>query len=104
MKHSFGAGFVRQLKKLPRVVEEKFYKQLAYLITDLRHPSLRAKKFDETQAIWQARVDDHFRFYLKGEVVLYEFTSRALVTRSINRGDRIVPQVHKISTAVTLVV
>ena len=65
MKHIFIDRFVRQLKKMPRVVEEKFYKQLAYLLTDIRHPSLRAKKFDETQGIWQARVDDHFRFYFQ---------------------------------------
>ena len=65
MKHIFIDRFVRQLKKMPRVVEEKFYKQLTYLLTDIRHPSLRAKKFDETQGIWQARVDDHFRFYFQ---------------------------------------
>ena len=65
MRHIFIDRFVRQLKKMPRVVEEKFYKQLTYLLTDIRHPSLRAKKFDETQGIWQARVDDHFRFYFQ---------------------------------------
>ncbi|MFH1170898.1 MAG: hypothetical protein V1704_05045 [Candidatus Vogelbacteria bacterium] len=63
MKHVFSDHFVRQLKKLPMVVERKFYKQLKYLLADIRYPSLRTKKFDETQGIWQARVDDHYRFY-----------------------------------------
>ena len=67
MKHVFSARFVRQLKKLPMVVEEKFYKQLEYLLADIRYPSLRAKKFNETQGIWQARVDDHYRFYFQIE-------------------------------------
>jgi len=32
-------------------------RRLAFLLRDLRHPSLRAKKYDEAQGIWQARVD-----------------------------------------------
>jgi hypothetical protein len=30
---------------------------------DLRHPSLRAKKFDESQNLWQSRVNRDWRFY-----------------------------------------
>jgi plasmid maintenance system killer protein len=30
---------------------------------NLRHPSLRAKKYDERQDLWQARVNKDWRFY-----------------------------------------
>lgn len=30
---------------------------------DLRHPSLRAKKYDESRDVWQARINDDWRFY-----------------------------------------
>jgi plasmid maintenance system killer protein len=33
------------------------------LLSDLRHPSLRAKKHDEARGIWQARVNAGWRFY-----------------------------------------
>ncbi len=42
-------------------------KQLDYLLKNLRHPSLRAKKFDVTENLWQARVDWNWRFYFKIE-------------------------------------
>ena len=30
---------------------------------NLQHPSLRAKKYDESEDLWQARVNDDWRFY-----------------------------------------
>ncbi|HEY4476414.1 MAG TPA: hypothetical protein VJB69_00270 [Candidatus Paceibacterota bacterium] len=38
----------------------------------MRYPSLRAKKYDEGSDIWQARVDDHYRFYfqIKGDTYI----------------------------------
>ena len=44
-------------------VHRKLEKQVAYLLRDIRHPSLRAKKYDESNGIWQARVDKNIRFY-----------------------------------------
>jgi len=32
---------------------------------NLHHPSLRAKKYDESKNLWQARVNDDWRFYFK---------------------------------------
>jgi plasmid maintenance system killer protein len=32
-------------------------------VRNLNHPSLRAKKFDEANGRWQARVNDDWRFY-----------------------------------------
>lgn len=55
--------FERSFRKLPLRTRKAFEKQHAFLLADLRHPSLRAKKYDETRGIWQARVTDNARFY-----------------------------------------
>ena len=44
-------------------VQKAFIKQINYLARDLHHPSLRAKKFDEGLDVWQARINDDWRFY-----------------------------------------
>jgi plasmid maintenance system killer protein len=47
----------------PVPIRKAFYKQLALLALDRRHPSLQAKKYDESGGIWQARVNRDWRFY-----------------------------------------
>jgi mRNA interferase RelE/StbE len=47
---------------LPQV-RKAFAKQLGFLLNQLGHPSLRAKKYDEANDIWQARVNRSWRFY-----------------------------------------
>ena len=42
----------------PPEVQKAFGKQLTNLLRDLRHPSLRAKKYEERTALWQARIND----------------------------------------------
>jgi plasmid maintenance system killer protein len=37
--------------------------QSALLLQNLHHPSLRAKKYDERLNLWQARVNQDWRFY-----------------------------------------
>lgn len=65
MKVHFLPRFIQQFSALPQGVQKKVDKQIAFLLRDMRHPSLRTKKYDEVKDIWQARVDDHFRFYFK---------------------------------------
>jgi hypothetical protein len=38
----------------PRDIQRAFDRKLALLLQNLRHPSLRAKKYDEARDIWQA--------------------------------------------------
>ena len=40
---------------------EAFVKQSKFLLENLRHPSLHAKKYDEARNLWQARVDYTWR-------------------------------------------
>jgi len=44
-------------------IQKSFDKQTGLLADNLRHPSLHAKKYDETNNIWQARVNKSWRFY-----------------------------------------
>ena len=50
------AGLSPQLKAQMR-------KQLALLQSDLRHPSIDAKKYGGVDDIWQGRVNRDYRFY-----------------------------------------
>jgi len=48
--------FDRDLAGAPPPIQQAFEKQLALLLSNPRHPSLRARKYDEARGIWQARV------------------------------------------------
>ena len=63
MEIVFSRRFLRSLESAPQAVRKTFYKQLGFLEHNLLHPSLRAKKFDETSDLWQARVNRDWRFY-----------------------------------------
>jgi len=47
---------VEALKDAPLPVQRAFDKQLRFLAANLHHPSLHAKKYDEANDRWQARV------------------------------------------------
>jgi hypothetical protein len=47
----------------PVSVQKAFFKQIRFLAENLHHPSLRAKKYDESHGLWQARVNKDWRFY-----------------------------------------
>lgn len=55
----------RALGEFPKEIQEIFYKQIEFLRKDIRHPSLRAKKYGGTIDVWQARITDTVRFYFK---------------------------------------
>jgi plasmid maintenance system killer protein len=44
-------------------VPKAFFKQVKFLERNLRHPTLRAKKYDESLGLWQARVNQDWRFH-----------------------------------------
>ena len=63
MKLQYSPRFMRDYKKAPALIQRAFDKQALLLLEDLRHPSLRAKKYDESRDLWQARVTRGWRFY-----------------------------------------
>jgi mRNA interferase RelE/StbE len=65
MRAEYGDAVRKALDDAPQSVRKAFFKQLEFLEGNLRHPSLRAKKYDEQRGIWQARVNDNWRFYFR---------------------------------------
>jgi len=59
MKVEFSPHFLRSYRKAPALVQRAFDKQSVLLLEDPRHPSLRLKSGN----VWQARVNDSWRFY-----------------------------------------
>ena len=75
--------FRRSYAAAPLRVQKQADKQLAFLVEDLRHPSLRTKKFDESRNIWQGRINLDWRFYFKIEGdAYYLYDSASQVTRT----------------------
>lgn len=57
--------FDRSYKKLPKEVREQFKNKIRLLVeTNYTHPSLRIKKIQGTDSIWEASIDmnHHFTF------------------------------------------
>lgn len=71
MRYILPRHFAEKLDTLPQNIQAKFWKQLRFLLQNLRHPSLRAKKYSEVEGIWQARVDRSYRFYFLIEKNVY---------------------------------
>ena len=65
MRILFTSRFIRSYNKAPSNIQKAFDKQSLLLLQDLRHPSRRAKKYDERQDKWQARVTGSWRFYFQ---------------------------------------
>jgi mRNA-degrading endonuclease RelE of RelBE toxin-antitoxin system len=57
--------FKQRFRKSPKEIQRRTEKALRLLVTDLQHPSLRAKIIDETNRIWQARVSRSWRLYFR---------------------------------------
>ena len=55
--------FLKSYLEAPVEIQNRCDKQLALLTENLRHPSLRAKKYDQARDIWQGRVNAGWRFY-----------------------------------------
>jgi mRNA interferase RelE/StbE len=78
MRLRFSARFTKSYGTAPTHIQRAFDKQSLHLLANLRHPSLRAKKYDEARDLWQARVTRDWRFYFTIEedaYYLYDITS-----------------------------
>jgi mRNA-degrading endonuclease RelE of RelBE toxin-antitoxin system len=66
--------FKKSVLELDVRTREKLRKQLEILISNPRHPSLGIKKIKGTKTIFEARVNDRYRFTFeygeKGEIIL----------------------------------
>lgn len=67
MKTNFTERAMNDFVALSPKLQTLTKKQLNLLLKNLRYPSLRAKKYDESQNIWQARISRYYRLYFKIE-------------------------------------
>ena len=65
MKVEFSESAVADYKALPMKLKQTADKQFAFLLKNLLHPSLRSKKYDASEDIWQARLTKSRRFYFR---------------------------------------
>lgn len=63
MNRRLAPAAVRSYVAAPAAVRKAFDKQARLLVENLHHPSLHAKKYDESEDLWQARVNRGWRFY-----------------------------------------
>ena len=72
MKARSTPKFDEAYAEAPIHIQKAFDRKLVLLLQNLRHPSLRAKKYDEARDIWQARVNGGWRFYfrIKGDAYI----------------------------------
>ena len=63
MKAHYTQRLLKIYAKAPLGVQRAFDKQVNHLLTDPHHPSLRTKKYDESRGLWQARINQDWRFY-----------------------------------------
>ena len=59
----FSTKALGDYKVLSRELKKIIDKQFDFLLGDLRHPSLHAKKYEEARDVWQARINKDWRFY-----------------------------------------
>ena len=58
-------------RNAPLRIQKAFDKQIRLLTENILHPSLHAKKYDESKDLWQARVSKDWRFYFMIESDTY---------------------------------
>ena len=72
MKVSFTKPFKRDYHALPKEIQELINKQIAHLMENPHHPSLRIKKMEGHESVWEARVTKGYRmtFQVHGDTCL----------------------------------
>jgi mRNA-degrading endonuclease RelE of RelBE toxin-antitoxin system len=65
MDTEFTPQAARDYRRLSPVLKERMKKQLDLLRRDIRHPSIRAKKYSEGLDVWQGRVNQDYRFFFQ---------------------------------------
>jgi len=74
MKIEYSEAVIDALERAPEAVRKAFFKQVKFLETNLLHPPLHAKKYDEANDRWQARVNKAWRFYFRIDADTYFVT------------------------------
>jgi len=72
--------FEKDYSSLPPSVQNKVDKKLKIFVDDISHPSLRIKKMEGTQEIWEMRVSRNYR-------ITFQFTNDGVILRRVGTHD-----------------
>ena len=72
MKVAFTKPFKRDYQGLPKNIQKQIDEQITRLLDNPKHPSLRIKKMEGRQSIWEARITEGYRmtFQVDGDTYL----------------------------------
>jgi mRNA interferase RelE/StbE len=72
------AQFKRDFVSLPEEIQRRIEKQLAILLQNPRHPSLRIKRMEGIRDIWEGRITKSYRFtfQMKGDTCILRRVGR----------------------------
>ena len=65
MRFTLSGRALDDYRRLPPELQKTADKQFSFLLRDIYHPSLHAKKYDEGGDVWQGRLTRGFRFYFQ---------------------------------------
>jgi len=67
------SSFERDYARLPQYIKDAFWKQVALLFSDPRHPSLDIKKLKGRRELWWGKITRGYRFtfQVEGEFFLF---------------------------------
>ncbi len=71
MRLLYTERFLRSYTAAPEAIRRAFDRRARFLVQNLRHPSLHAKKYDEARDLWQARVNGGWRLYFQIKSDIY---------------------------------
>lgn len=63
--------FKKDFKKLPKEIKRKTEQSLRFLVENIHHPSLRARKMEGVRDIWEASVTMQYRFTFENQEDAY---------------------------------
>ena len=72
MKIIFSKNYIKDYRKLPLHLQETFDKQLKFLLSNPRHPSLGTKKMKGFKNIFEGMISKscRFTFYINGNILI----------------------------------
>jgi len=74
------AQFKRDFVSLPEEIRRRIEKQLAILLQNPRHPSLRIKRMEGIRDIWEGRITKSYRF-------TFQMKGYTCILRRVGRHD-----------------
>lgn len=72
--------FEKDYASLPQSIQNTVDKKLKIFVDDQYHPSLRVKKIEGTQGIWEMRVSRNYR-------ITFQFINDGIILRRVGTHD-----------------